>query len=976
MDLVQMSVSGALLILAVVLIRLAALRAVPKRTFLVLWALVLARLLVPFPPLLKLALPMPEGWPLAAAVSTPAPAPVPTAPLQGSAHPAATMPRETAMPVPTAPRPAVTAAPTVTQLPGATAMPAHGGEAPALSTAAAAKKPFPWRTLWLLGSCLTAAVFAFLYGVSYGRFRRGAPLETPEAAAWLEAHPLRRRLRLRSLPGLTSPLTYGALRPVILLPEGLDLRSEEAAYALEHEYVHAKRLDALWKLLLALAAAVHWCNPFVWLMWFLANRDLELSCDEEVLRRFGAEKRGDYARTLLAMEERRSLLPPLQSGFGAGTTKERILAIMKYKKATVLSVALAAALIAVLAACAISGRTGETPTPTATPVPTSGVSPAPSAEPTESPAVTSSPVPSAEPTAAPTDAPTPLSGEALTVKNGDYTLSLPREYADALYVETPTEGDRRQSYLGDETLFRVSEKASHERWDSGLGQWGDTYDGWYFSIRRMGKVNLGRAYVTGGSGWSVFARDDTGTCYIYEYPIWLTFCPEEGQGMEGESFDRYQALLSALHKFDVKDRFMADNGLRPFSLDGIRDFLCFTVYDDEIRAQTALRLGDSGTAYPAEWVRNPLSDLLWGSELTEIQAPAEVPEETPILLERSGGACLTFWPESDLCMLDRGDGQLWYRGGGAEAAAALEMAQAVAAEEARVAAALPEKSGRTANFENRGVTLAIPEEYAPYLIVDMPESGDTLFRVLQRSSWENGQKKHPGEDWGDGWLFSLDRYDEEEFLREVRIHPTPTAYVARDGEGGYYILRYPSDVRYVGEENNMDPNDESVWEWRALCRWSQGLAEERVISGSGLTAFRKSFCRLETILAACLTDGYREDVSLRFLDGDGRELDALAVPGWEIFARQLLTECSSYVSSEGTGGGSGQRIELIFTLPYNDIVQITAIFTEGSLYFEEVVDYGDGRTEDRAYRMSFSGAGQTVGDLMAEWYRASAEKQP
>ena len=149
MDLLQMSVSGAVLILAVVLIRLAALRAVPKRTFLVLWALVLVRLLVPFPPLVKLALPIPEGWSQGPAMSTPAPAPVPTALPQGAAYSAVTAPRETAQPAPTAPRPAVTAAPTITQSPRATVPPAPGGEAPALSTAASGKTPFPWqRASW------------------------------------------------------------------------------------------------------------------------------------------------------------------------------------------------------------------------------------------------------------------------------------------------------------------------------------------------------------------------------------------------------------------------------------------------------------------------------------------------------------------------------------------------------------------------------------------------------------------------------------------------------------------------------------------------------------------------------------------------------------------------------------------------------------------------------------------------------------
>jgi hypothetical protein len=565
-----------------------------------------------------------------------------------------------------------------------------------------------------------------------------------------------------------------------------------------------------------------------------------------------------------------------------------------------------------------------------------------------------------------------LSGENVTVKNGKYTLSLPWEDAEALYVETPEVSEDLRSLPGDEMIFRVSEKASKERWDSLTERSGDTADGWYFTIRRMWPHNLGRAYVAGGSGWSVFARDEQGTFYTYDYPIWLTFCPEEGQEPEGEALQRYWALYRALGEYGIEDRFIADNGLKPFSFNAMRGFLCFTLYDGTALADATLRA--DGKAYPAEWVRNPLSELLWDAELTEIDAPAAAPKETVITLERNGGLSLAFWPESDLCLMSSWTEEHWYRGGGDKAAAALEMAREIAAREERINAALPERSGRTADYVSRGVTLSLPEEYAPYLIVETPESGSELFRVSQRSSWENGQKKHPGEDWGDGWLFSLDRFDEETFLWEVRAHPTPTEYVAKDGEGGYYILRYPSDVRYVGQEDGIiESSDENLFEWQAWCRWSQGLAEEHVVSGPGLTSFRKSFCYLETVLAAYLSDYAWEGVSLRFPDGDGREIDVMAAPEWETFARQLLTECSSYASSEGTGGGNGQLIELVVTLPYDHISQITVIFTEGSLYFEEVVDYTDRQSTYRTYRMSFSEAGQTVGDLMARWYREAVQ---
>ena len=356
MNLLQMSYAGAVLVLLVFLVRLCFLRAVPKKTFLILWGLVLLRLLIPFPGLLRLPSLLPEKL-LAPMAATAAPAPKTGAvPLPTETAVPAGNARTTPLPARTpevTPASGMTDAPVTPAAPGESASP----EAPVFSPGIApAPRIAVFGLLWRIGFCLTAAVFVLLYVLSYRRFRRSVPVESADAAAWLEAHPTRRKLRLRTLPGLASPLTYGVFRPVILLPEGMDLDGRETVFALEHEYVHIRRLDAAWKLLPALALAVHWFNPFVWLLWLLANRDLELSCDEEVLRRLGEEKRGDYARALLAMEEKRSFPGPLHTGFGAGTTRERITAIMKYKKKTVLRVALGLALILLLTACALGGR--------------------------------------------------------------------------------------------------------------------------------------------------------------------------------------------------------------------------------------------------------------------------------------------------------------------------------------------------------------------------------------------------------------------------------------------------------------------------------------------------------------------------------------------------------------------------------------------------------------------------------------------
>ena len=134
-------------------------------------------------------------------------------------------------------------------------------------------------------------------GVLPGGKRRYPPLAAVAPAAAHHRHPAGR---------ISSPLTFGVLRPVILVPKKTDWTDETALrYVLEHEFVHIQRFDVLSKLLLIAAVCVHRFNPLVWVMYVLANRDLELSCDETVLRRFGGDIRAAYARVLIRMEAAR-----------------------------------------------------------------------------------------------------------------------------------------------------------------------------------------------------------------------------------------------------------------------------------------------------------------------------------------------------------------------------------------------------------------------------------------------------------------------------------------------------------------------------------------------------------------------------------------------------------------------------------------------------------------------------------------------
>ncbi|MDE6594247.1 MAG: M56 family metallopeptidase [Oscillospiraceae bacterium] len=133
--------------------------------------------------------------------------------------------------------------------------------------------------------------------------------ETDDLKATLD---LRRNVDIRTCENAVSPFTYGIFRPVIILPG--DICGERLRHIIGHELVHIKRMDVLQKLMLAIALCIHWTNPSVWLLYVMAQRDMEITCDEDAVRRFSFSPRS-YAMTLIEMEER--LLPAAFSAFAA-----------------------------------------------------------------------------------------------------------------------------------------------------------------------------------------------------------------------------------------------------------------------------------------------------------------------------------------------------------------------------------------------------------------------------------------------------------------------------------------------------------------------------------------------------------------------------------------------------------------------------------------------------------------------------------
>ncbi|MCL1810403.1 MAG: M56 family metallopeptidase [Clostridiales bacterium] len=135
---------------------------------------------------------------------------------------------------------------------------------------------------------------------------------------------------------LLSPVLSGLLHPKIILPDSLGLGTAEGQMILAHEKIHMKRHDNLWRLLGIAAACLHWFNPFAWIMLKSFFTDMELSCDESVVKKYSTEERKTYASALLRFAEDKRVL--VSSAFGQGRVKVRIVNALNYRKLTLFGV--------------------------------------------------------------------------------------------------------------------------------------------------------------------------------------------------------------------------------------------------------------------------------------------------------------------------------------------------------------------------------------------------------------------------------------------------------------------------------------------------------------------------------------------------------------------------------------------------------------------------------------------------------------
>jgi len=160
---------------------------------------------------------------------------------------------------------------------------------------------------------------------------------------------LRGRIRFATLiegniyeaDNIQTPFVLGIIRPKIYFPTNLDPSKHD--FILRHEQIHIQRRDYIIKPLAYIVFALHWFNPLMWVAYFLMSKDMEMSCDEAVLRETNEDIRRDYSMSLLGMSVKRvSLLSPLAFASGESNVKERISNVLRFRRAarrvTVISV--------------------------------------------------------------------------------------------------------------------------------------------------------------------------------------------------------------------------------------------------------------------------------------------------------------------------------------------------------------------------------------------------------------------------------------------------------------------------------------------------------------------------------------------------------------------------------------------------------------------------------------------------------------
>lgn len=206
----------------------------------------------------------------------------------------------------------------------------------------------PMQALVLAGACLWAAGIVLMAGYSIGVYwKMKRKLGT---AVW-------ERENIYCISGFGTPFVCGIIFPRIYLPPLLE--EKEKAYILLHEQIHLKRKDHIWRMVGYIALCIHWFNPLAWVAFFQSGKDMEMSCDEAVIRIVGDNMKKAYSASLLSFASGRRVISAVPPAFGEGEAGGRIKNILRYKKpAKIMTAAAVIISVFVLAVLLANPETG------------------------------------------------------------------------------------------------------------------------------------------------------------------------------------------------------------------------------------------------------------------------------------------------------------------------------------------------------------------------------------------------------------------------------------------------------------------------------------------------------------------------------------------------------------------------------------------------------------------------------------------
>lgn len=298
--LLKMSISSSILIILTIILRFYAINKLPKKVFVLLWNIVILRLLIPFDLPIHYGIASPMEKMLDSSV--------------GHYN--------------------------VAKSPNSPVIMETSREAMINDTVALSLGSVTWTTIiWVAGMVILLVVFGVLYWKEYQKIQAALPVSKENENYFRSVAEIPNRVKFLVSDRISTPLTIGVLSPKIIFPKIFKLSNcTKIKYVLTHELIHIKRLDNLWKIIILIVVSVHWFNPFVWIMYGLFNRDVELSCDEKVVTLLGETTKKEYVMTLVDLAEQQHQWSFISNGFGKNAIQERVVAIMKFKKATCISI--------------------------------------------------------------------------------------------------------------------------------------------------------------------------------------------------------------------------------------------------------------------------------------------------------------------------------------------------------------------------------------------------------------------------------------------------------------------------------------------------------------------------------------------------------------------------------------------------------------------------------------------------------------